>query len=50
MYPKIKKRKKKNKKIIRNFFMKLFDDSRSFFGSLKSPKRFFRYIKKTFHF
>ena len=48
MYPKIKKRKKK--KIIRNFFMKLFDDSGSFFGSLKSPKRFWRYIKKTFHF
>lgn len=48
MYPKIKKRKKKKR--IKNFFLKLFDDSESFFGSLKSPKRFWRYIKKSFHF
>lgn len=48
MYPTIKKKKKKSK--IKKFFSIISDDSKSFLSSFKSPRRLFRYIKKSFHF
>lgn len=48
MYPKIKRKKKSNK--IKDYHSKIGAIVKSFFGSLKTPKRFIRFIKKTFHF
>lgn len=48
MYPKVKRKKKSNR--FKDLLEKVSVNIKSFFASLKTPKRFIRYIKKTFHF
>ena len=49
MYP-IKLKKSKRKSLIHELFLNLVDDSKVFFNSLESPKKFIVFIKKSFYF
>lgn len=49
MYP-IKINKSKKKIVVKEFVLKLVDDSKNFFSSLKSPIHFIRFLRKSFYF
>ena len=49
MYP-IKIKSNKKNEVVKDMYLDIYDDSKRFFCSLKSPIHFIKYLSKCFHF